>query len=31
MNDNRRALIYWNRAAIQGFHTARVKLGDYFY
>jgi SEL1 protein len=27
----RRALIYWNRAAIQGFHTARVKLGDYFY
>ena len=27
----RRALIYWNRAAVQGFHTARVKLGDYFY
>jgi SEL1 protein len=27
----RRALIYWNRAALQGFHTARVKLGDYFY
>ncbi|CAF1549928.1 unnamed protein product [Rotaria sp. Silwood1] len=27
----RRALIYWNRAATQGFHTARVKLGDYFY
>jgi SEL1 protein len=27
----KRALIYWNRAAIQGFHTARVKLGDYFY
>ncbi|CAF3743498.1 unnamed protein product, partial [Rotaria sordida] len=26
-----RALIYWNRAANQGFHTARVKLGDYFY
>ncbi|CAF4252753.1 unnamed protein product [Rotaria socialis] len=27
----RRALTYWNRAATQGFHTARVKLGDYFY
>jgi SEL1 protein len=27
----RRALTYWNRAAVQGFHTARVKLGDYFY
>jgi SEL1 protein len=27
----KRALIYWNRAAIQGFHTARVKLGDYFF
>ncbi|CAF0981859.1 unnamed protein product [Adineta ricciae] len=27
----RRALIYWNRAANQGFHSARVKLGDYFY
>lgn len=27
----KRALIYWNRAAVQGFHTARVKLGDYFY
>ena len=27
----KRALIYWNRAAIQGFHAARVKLGDYFY
>ncbi|CAF4188787.1 unnamed protein product, partial [Adineta steineri] len=27
----KKALTYWNRAANQGFHTARVKLGDYFY
>jgi SEL1 protein len=27
----KKALIYWNRAAIQGFHYARVKLGDYYY
>ena len=27
----RKALIYWSRAANQGFHIARVKLGDYFY
>ncbi|CAF1142570.1 unnamed protein product, partial [Didymodactylos carnosus] len=27
----RRALIYWNRAAVQGFHAARVKLGDYYF
>ncbi|CAF4136701.1 unnamed protein product [Rotaria magnacalcarata] len=27
----RKALIYWNRAAIQGFHYARIKLGDYYF
>jgi SEL1 protein len=27
----KKALIYWNRAAIQGFHYARIKLGDYYY
>ncbi|CAF1585343.1 unnamed protein product [Adineta ricciae] len=27
----KKALIYWNRAAVQGFHYARVKLGDYYY
>jgi SEL1 protein len=25
------ALTYWNRAAVQGFHHARIKLGDYYY
>lgn len=27
----KKALTYWNRAANQGFHNARVKLGDYYY
>ena len=27
----RRALVYWNRAASQGYHIARLKLGDYYY
>lgn len=27
----KRALIYLNRAATQGFHYARVKLGDYYF
>lgn len=27
----RKALIYWNRAADQGYHYARIKLGDYYY
>ena len=27
----KKALVYWNRAAVQGFHYARVKLGDYYY
>lgn len=26
-----RALLYWNRAAVQGYSVARVKLGDYHY
>ncbi|XP_076331776.1 protein sel-1 homolog 1-like isoform X2 [Tachypleus tridentatus] len=26
-----RALLYWNRAAAQGYSAARVKLGDYHY
>nr|XP_039264956.1 protein sel-1 homolog 1-like [Styela clava] len=26
-----RALVYWNRAASQGYTTARIKLGDYHY
>ncbi len=24
-------MLYWNRAAIQGYHVARLKLGDYYY
>lgn len=27
----KRALLYWNRAALQGYHIARLKLGDYYY
>lgn len=27
----RRAIIYWERAAAQGYHVARIKLGDYYY
>ncbi|XP_064404029.1 protein sel-1 homolog 1-like [Halichondria panicea] len=27
----KRALLYWNRAAAQGYAEARVKLGDYYY
>lgn len=27
----KRALIYWNRAAAQGYNIARLKLGDYYY
>jgi len=27
----KRALVYWNRAALQGYHVARLKLGDYYY
>ncbi|CAF0878078.1 unnamed protein product [Brachionus calyciflorus] len=27
----KRALINWNRAATQGYHVARLKLGDYYY
>ncbi|CAF0774067.1 unnamed protein product [Rotaria sordida] len=27
----RKALIYWHRAATQGFHYARIKLGDSYY
>jgi SEL1 protein len=27
----KRALVYWNRAATQGYHIARLKLGDYYY
>ena len=27
----KRALVNWNRAAIQGYHIARLKLGDYYY
>ena len=27
----KRALLYWNRAATQGYHLARIKLGDYYY
>jgi len=31
-NDSlKRALVYWNRAAYQGHHTARIKLGDYYF
>lgn len=26
-----RALLYWNRGAIQGYSPAQVKLGDYHY
>lgn len=26
-----RALVYWNRAAVQGYSPAQVKLGDYHY
>ncbi len=24
-------MTYWNRAAVQGYHIARLKLGDYYY
>ncbi len=27
----KRALLYWNRAATQGYYIARLKLGDYYY
>ncbi|CAF2524982.1 unnamed protein product [Rotaria sp. Silwood2] len=27
----KKALLYWHRAAIQGFHYARIKLGDYYF
>ena len=27
----KRALVNWNRAAVQGYHIARIKLGDYYY
>lgn len=27
----KRALVNWNRAAVQGYHIARLKLGDYYY
>ncbi len=27
----RRALVYWTRAAAQGYSAARVRLGDYYY
>lgn len=27
----KRALINWNRAATQGYHVARLKLGDYYF
>lgn len=27
----KRALVNWNRAATQGYHIARLKLGDYYY
>jgi len=27
----RRALVYWSRAAAQGYSAARVRLGDYYY
>ena len=27
----RRAIVYWERSATQGYHLARVKLGDYHY
>merc|ERR1711953_923149 len=27
----KRALVYWSRAAAQGYSAARVRLGDYFY
>jgi SEL1 protein len=27
----KRALVNWNRAASQGYHIARLKLGDYYY
>ena len=27
----KRALVNWNRAAAQGYHVARLKLGDYYY
>ena len=26
-----RALVYWSRAAAQGYSAARVRLGDYYY
>lgn len=28
---DKRALVYWNRAAAQGYNIARLKLGDYYY
>ena len=27
----KKALIYWDRSAAQGFHYAKIKLGDYYY
>lgn len=27
----KRALVYWNRAATQGYNIARLKLGDYYF
>ena len=27
----KRALVYWTRAAAQGYSAARVRLGDYYY
>merc|ERR1712156_1298454 len=27
----KRALVYWSRAAAQGYSAARVRLGDYYY
>merc|ERR1711988_1193468 len=27
----KRALVYWTRAASQGYSAARVRLGDYYY
>jgi SEL1 protein len=31
MDSFKRALVNWNRAATQGYHIARLKLGDYYY
>ena len=28
---HKRALVYWNRAATQGYNIARLKLGDYYF